>query len=370
MSRSSPRLWTALKPLIFGLDPELAHGLSLHLLRLAAAVPGGSMVLRRVFAPVSPQPVTAFGLNFSHPVGLAAGYDKDGIAWRGLACLGFSHVEIGTVTPQPQGGNPKPRVFRLVDDRGVINRLGFPSRGMEFVAAQLGGPRPDGVVLGVNIGKNKDTALVDAAGDYLAVMTRLYDVADYIAVNVSSPNTPGLRDLQGGDYLGALLTTLVARRDELAARSGTRKPLLVKIAPDLDDDALRTSAGAIVDAAVDGVIATNTTVARAGLTSSHRAEKGGLSGAPLTDRSTERLATLCRFLGPEVDVVGVGGVMAARDAAAKIAAGAKLVQVYSGMVYAGPGLASAIASQLPRLDALGLPVAKPPVRVRNAAHEA
>ena len=301
-----------------------------------------------MFAPRIARPVEAFGLRFAHEVGLAAGYDKDGTAWRGLASLGFSHVEIGTVTPRPQPGNPRPRVFRLVEDRGVINRLGFPSRGMDFVAAQLEGPRVADVVLGVNIGKNKDTPLQRAHEDYLAVMERLYAVCDYVTVNVSSPNTPGLRDLQGARYLHDLLSRLVDRRDVLASKEGVRRPLLVKIAPDLDDDELAESVGAILEAHVDGVIATNTTISRGGLRSAHCEQAGGLSGAPLTDRSTERVASLCRMLNGKLPVIGVGGIMHAEDARQKLDAGAKLVQLYSGMVYAGPSLARDIAEQLAR----------------------
>ncbi len=300
-----------------------------------------------MFGPSSASPVEVFGLRFAHAVGLAAGYDKDATAWRGLACLGFSHVEIGTVTPRPQAGNARPRVFRLPADRGVINRLGFPSAGMEVVAANLAGPRPRDVILGVNIGKNKETPLPDAAGDYLVVMKRLYSLADYVTVNVSSPNTPGLRDLQGGDYLGALLSTLVSSRDELAGKHG-RKPLLVKLAPDLDEDALSESLDAVQSAGVDGVIATNTTIARDGLCSPARGEKGGLSGAPLTDMSTTMVARICDRLGDSIPVVGVGGIMNADDAAAKLAAGARLVQIYSGMVYAGPSMPGKTATALAR----------------------
>ncbi len=338
--------WRAVRPAFFALDPERAHALSLLGLRCGAATSVGRSLLRSTFMPAKAEPVEAFGLKFAHAVGLAAGYDKDALACRGLGCLGFSHIEIGTVTPLPQVGNAKPRVFRLLDDRGIINRLGFPSRGMEFVARQLTVNKPQDVVVGVNIGKNRDTTLRDAATDYLAVMERLYGLCDYIAVNVSSPNTPGLRDLQGGDYLGDLLGRLVNRRDGLAAETQKRRPLLVKLAPDLDDTALADSVSAILAAGVDGVIATNTTIARDGLRSVHAGEKGGLSGAPLTDRSTERLAAICAALSGKIDVIGVGGVMNDEDAAAKLRAGAKLVQVYSGMVYAGPGLARDIAESL------------------------
>lgn len=340
--------WRAIRPAVFNVDPERAHGLSLTALRLASGTGVGRAALRGLYRPRRADPVTVFGLRFPHVVGLAAGYDKDALAWRGLACLGFSHVEIGTVTPRPQTGNAKPRVFRLPEDRGVINRLGFPSRGMEFVAARLEGPRPDHVVLGVNIGKNKETPLAEAANDYLAVMERLYTLCDYVAVNVSSPNTPGLRELQGGDYLGDLLSRLVSRRDALVSETGQRRPLLVKIAPDLEDEALAESVAAIIGAGVDGVISSNTTIARDGLQSPNAGEAGGLSGAPLTDRSTERLGALCRMLDGAMPVIGVGGIMDAQDAAAKLQAGASLVQLYTGMIYAGPSLPGEIAGALAR----------------------
>lgn len=342
-------LWRLLRPLLFQLDPEIAHAASLRALQGAAATGVGAELLRSIFAHRDVTPVEAFGLSFSHAVGLAAGYDKDALAWRGLAALGFSHIEVGTVTPRPQAGNPRPRVFRLAEDRAVINRLGFPSRGMEFVARQLKGPRPDGVVIGVNIGKNKETPLSEAVKDYLAVMTRLYDLADYVAVNVSSPNTPGLRDLQRFDYLGDLLGALAAARDQLSTSKERRVPLLVKLAPDLDDNEVSQSVEAIKSAGIDGVIATNTTICRDGLRSSFADQSGGLSGAPLTVRSTSRLRAICGALGPKIDVIGVGGIMGPADAAEKLRAGAKLVQVYTGMVYAGPAFATRVASQLPRL---------------------
>lgn len=297
------------------------------------------------------------GLRFAHPVGLAAGYDKDGLAWRGLACLGFSHVEVGTVTPLPQAGNPCPRVFRLVDDQALINRLGFPGRGMEFVASRLAAQRPNSVVVGVNIGKNKSTPLASAADDYLAVLERLYKLCDYVAVNVSSPNTPGLRELQNADYLGDLLGALVERRDRLQRSTGLRRPLLVKLAPDLDAGELATSLRAVVASGVDGVIATNTTIARPALVSADRGQAGGLSGAPLTVPAVEMMAAVRAAVGPDMPLIGVGGIMGADDARLRLAAGANLVQLYTGLIYGGPGLPSSVAAELAGCASAPLPAA-------------
>ncbi len=237
-------------------------------------------------------------------------------------------------------------MFRLAADRAVINRLGFPSRGMEFVARRLQGPRPGGVVIGANIGKNKDTPLADAPADYLAVMERVYRLCDYLAVNVSSPNTPGLRDLQQGDYLGDLLGRLRARRDELARKTGDRRPLVVKIAPDLDAEALAETLNAVQASGIDGVIATNTTIARPALQSEHAGQKGGLSGAPLTAAANDMIAAVRAHVGPDLAVIGVGGIMDAGHAARRLSSGADLVQVYSGLVYAGPSMPAAIATEL------------------------
>jgi dihydroorotate dehydrogenase len=332
------------RSLLFRLEPERAHDLTVSLMRLAGALPPVRGLLRHIFAPATQKPVQAFGLTFPNPVGLAAGYDKDGLAWRGLACLGFGHIEVGTVTPRPQAGNPKPRIFRIPEEGAVINRMGFPGKGAEFVYHRLNvkaDKRPD-VMLGVNIGKNKDTPNEEAARDYLTLLERFAPLADYLAVNVSSPNTIGLRRLQARDHLEALLVALVERRSKLEAQP----PILVKVAPDLSDAELDDSLDAILSAGVEGVIATNTTISREGVDSPVRSEAGGLSGAPLRQRSTAMIREIHRRTAGKLPIIGVGGIMSVDDARAKLDAGADLIQVYTGMIYRGPGLASEIVEGL------------------------
>ncbi len=340
-------MYNLIRPLLFRLDPEKAHGLTLSAIRLAGQIPPAAGLLRLYFGAPD-HPVRVFGLDFRNPVGLAAGYDKDGLGWRGLAALGFGHVEVGTITPRPQPGNPKPRVFRLVEDRAVINRMGFPGRGAEFVAAQLAGSRPAGLVLGANIGKNKDTPLEEALQDYLICLRRFAPLADYIAINVSSPNTVGLRRLQGREALETLLQGLAAERRLLLgqARRPGSLPILVKLAPDLTDDELDDALAAVESAGMDGVIATNTTLARPDLRSTKAGETGGLSGAPLTGRSREMVARIVQRSEGRFPVVGVGGIMTPGDGRAMLDIGAALVQVYSGLIYAGPGLVRGIVKQL------------------------
>jgi len=330
-------IYPPLRSILFRLDPELAHALTLNLLRLAGALPPMRAILRAWFSAPA-RPVHAFGLEFSNPLGLAAGYDKDGLAWRGLACLGFGHIEIGTVTPRPQAGNPPPRLYRLPEDRALINRLGFPGRGAAYVARRLHGPRPAGMVLGVNLGKNAATPLEAAVQDYLDLLQTFAPLADYLAINVSSPNTLGLRRLQARQALGALLGELDTARRSQAAAQGRLVPLLVKLAPDLDRAELDDALEAIVSAGMDGVIATNTTLCREGLTSPKGVETGGLSGAPLRARSTQVIRQIHHSTSGRLPIIGVGGIMCAADAQEKLDAGATLVQVYTGLVYVGPML--------------------------------
>ncbi len=332
-------------PLLLRFDPERMHEAALLAMAPAQATAPGRAVLRALAGRRPELPVRAFGLDFPNPLGLAAGFDKDACAARGLAELGFGHIEVGTLTPRPQPGNPRPRIFRLPRDRAIINRMGFPNLGVEAVRPRLRTlhARPRRWVLGVSIGKQKETPLAEAAADYELLMERLHDCCDYLAVNISSPNTPGLRELQGGAYLEQLLGRLASRRDELAARHGTRRPLLVKIAPDVDEAELETMLAAIVGANIDGVIATNTTLARGGLVETARAaEIGGLSGAPLARRSRELVATIVRLTGGRLPIIGVGGVANADGARAMLDAGAVLVQVYTGLVYEGPAMAGRI----------------------------
>ena len=334
-------MYSSLRRLLFRLDPESAHKLSLVAIRLAGRLAPTRALVRAMYA-VPEKPVHAFGLIFHNPLGLAAGYDKDGLAWRGLACLGFGHIEVGTVTLKAHQGNPRPRLFRLPEDRALINRMGFPGRGAEFVQKQLNAARPPGLILGVNMGKKKDTPLDAAAGDYLALMERFASLADYLAINVSSPNMVGLRRLQARQALEALLRLLSDRRTQLSGLSGRTIPLLVKLAPDLDEAELDDALEAILNTGMDGVIATNTTVERHQLTSPRAVEAGGLSGAPLTGRSTQMIHLIHRHTGGNLPIIGVGGVMSPSDARQKLDAGATLVQVYTGLVFSGPGLAKRI----------------------------
>lgn len=332
------------RPLLFKLDPETAHRLTLQLIRLGGYQPL-NLLLRAMYSGPA-KLVKAFGLHFCNPVGLAAGYDKDGLAWRGLAALGFGHIEIGTVTPRPQPGNPKPRVFRLVEDRAVINRMGFPGLGADYVAGRLRNRTVRQIIVGVNLGKNKDTPLEEAASDYITLMRQFTPLADYLAINVSSPNTIGLRRLQGRDLLEGLLGTIAKERGSNAAGRGGRTPILVKLAPDLSDEELDDALSVILRTGMDGVIATNTTLGRDGLSSKQREETGGLSGEPLRDRSEAVLRSVVKKLDGRLPVVSVGGVMGPEDARKRLDAGAALVQVYTGLVYSGPGLVKQILQNL------------------------
>ncbi len=329
--------------LLFRLNPELAHRFTLSLMQLVGGVAPLNAMIRRLYAAPA-QPVDAFGLHFNNPIGLAAGYDKDGLGWRGLACLGFGHIEVGTVTPQPQPGNPRPRLFRLPYERALINRMGFPGKGAEFVAQQISGPRPPGLVLGVNIGKNKDTPLKSAVDDYLRLLRQYRDKADYLAVNVSSPNTVGLRQLQARQELDRLLKDLDAER----AKGAAKPPILVKLAPDLSDTQLDDALEVIQANHMDGVIATNTTLSRQGVTSSLSREQGGLSGKPLFGMSLRIVQKIFERTEGKLPIIGVGGIDNATGVQKMLDAGAVLVQIYTGLIYAGPGLVQRVLRDLPQ----------------------
>jgi dihydroorotate dehydrogenase len=329
-------MYPLLRPLLFRLDPETAHNLTIQLLRLAG-IPPFDLLLAALFKAPE-KPVQAFGIPFRNPVGLAAGYDKDGLAWRGLACLGFGHIELGTVTPLPQAGNPKPRVFRLVEDRALINRMGFPGLGGQHLERELIRARKRRIVLGVNLGKNKDTPLEAAAGDYTTLVRKFAPLADYLAINISSPNTPGLRRLQGREMLANLLAEIGRTRREMVSSLRRQVPILVKLAPDLTWQELEDALDSILAAGMDGIIATNTTLERPGLHSPLAGESGGLSGSPLREKSTVILDWLVRRLEGRLPVISVGGIMSAADARARLDAGAALVQVYTGLIFEGPGL--------------------------------
>ncbi|HUL94580.1 MAG TPA: quinone-dependent dihydroorotate dehydrogenase [Usitatibacter sp.] len=326
-------IYTLARAALFKLDPETAHDLGLR--SLCALGPGASL-LGTAAGPGEGRRV--MGLDFPNPVGVAAGLDKNGEYIDGLAALGFGFIEVGTVTPRPQPGNPRPRMFRLVDDEAIINRLGFNNGGLENLLANVSRAAYRGV-LGINIGKNFDTPIERAADDYVACLDAVYERASYVTVNISSPNTQNLRELQSGERLDELLGTLAARRAGLATRHGAVKPLAVKVAPDLDDAQIEVIAELAVKHGIDALIATNTTVSREGV-EGHRyaSETGGLSGRPLAARSTAVLAKFARVLAGRVALIGVGGIVSGADAHAKVKAGASLVQVYTGLVYRGPRL--------------------------------
>ncbi|HSC98652.1 MAG TPA: quinone-dependent dihydroorotate dehydrogenase [Casimicrobiaceae bacterium] len=327
-------LYPLFRPLLFAADPELAHDITLRGLDAAARLGVAQLATPRV--PESP--VVAMGIRFPSRVGLAAGLDKNGEHLPGLAALGFGFLEAGTVTPRPQTGNPRPRMFRVVPARALINRLGFNNGGVERFVANVERSGYRGI-LGVNIGKNFDTPNERAADDYVTCLRAVYARASYVTINVSSPNTRGLRDLQEESALSALLARITTERDGLAQHHGRRIPLAVKISPDLNSAAVEAVARLLVRHGIDGVIATNTTVAREGIEGLPNAdEQGGVSGAPLTALSTAVLQALARAIDGALPLIGVGGIMSAEDARTKIRAGATLVQLYTGLVYRGPQL--------------------------------
>jgi dihydroorotate dehydrogenase len=333
------------RPFLFGLDPEQAHDLTLGTLERVQHTP----LVCAVSQPRVDDPVTVAGLRFPNRVGLAAGLDKNGRCIDGLGALGFGFIEVGTVTPRPQPGNPKPRMFRLPRAQALINRLGFNNDGLDvFVAnVQRASFRSRGGVLGLNIGKNAATPIERAVDDYLACLAGVYTHADYVTVNISSPNTKDLRALQGDAAIDALLGAIVQRRAELASQHGRRVPVFVKIAPDLDAAQVNAIATALLRHGLDGVVATNTTIARDAVQGQpHAQEAGGLSGAPVFAASNRVIAQLRAALGTAFPIIGVGGVMCGADACAKRAAGADLVQLYTGFIYKGPELVTEAARAL------------------------
>jgi dihydroorotate dehydrogenase len=338
-------MYQGLRPLLFALEAETAHGLTLYALGVAQR----SNLMRLVaHPPPEDLPVRAFGIDFPNPVGLAAGLDKNGEHIDALGALGFGFIEVGTVTPRPQPGNPKPRLFRLPGQEAIINRMGFNNDGVDALVRNVENAQWRGV-LGINIGRNKDTPNERAADDYLACLERVYPLASYVTVNVSSPNTPGLRDLQAGDPLQRLIGVLMDSREQLAVRHLARKPILLKIAPDLDDAAMDAIAAAVAGSGIDGLICTNTTIDRAGVAGElHADEAGGLSGKPLFEPSIEVLRGMAQRLGGDFPLVGVGGVLSGSDAADKVTAGAALVQIYSGLIFRGPWLLTECVEEIRR----------------------
>ena len=324
-------LYTFARPLLFALDAETAHELTIAgLARLGGLMPACGT------GPA--EKIEVMGLTFPNRVGLAAGLDKNGEAIDGLAALGFGHIEIGTITPRPQPGNPKPRMFRLPEHRAIINRMGFNNHGVDALLANVARTRFKGI-LGINIGKNFDTPIDKAADDYLICLDKVYAHASYVTANISSPNTKNLRQLQGESELDALLGALKAAQARLADKHGRYVPITLKIAPDLDEAQIINIADALKRHHIDGVIATNTTLDRTSVAGHPLAnEAGGLSGAPVFEKSTAVVKALAQALAGELPIIGAGGILSGREARAKLEAGAALVQIYSGMIYRGPDL--------------------------------
>ncbi|MDF1832387.1 MAG: quinone-dependent dihydroorotate dehydrogenase [Porticoccaceae bacterium] len=329
---------------LFLLPTETSHHLSLNAIALASRLG----LLKHLAKPEN-RPVEVMGLTFPNPVGLAAGLDKNGDYFNALAELGFGFVEIGTITPRPQPGNPQPRLFRLPEYQAIINRMGFNNLGVDHLVAQVRERQFKGV-LGINIGKNFDTPVEKASDDYRHCMEKVYAHADYIAVNISSPNTPGLRDLQHAQQLDELLATLKQTQTRLADEQGRYVPVALKIAPDLDDEQITDMARQLIKRGIDGVIATNTTLSREPIKRSPLAgEQGGLSGWPVRERATEVIGKLAKALDGVLPIIGVGGIASGADACDKMNAGANLVQVYTGFIYRGPGLITEAAGALAAL---------------------
>jgi dihydroorotate dehydrogenase len=328
-------MYPIIRKALFAASPETAHGLALDALRLAHSVGATRLVCK-----AQDQPVKVMGLNFPNPLGMAAGMDKNGDYIDALGDLGFGFIEIGTVTPRPQKGNPKPRVFRINKASAMINRLGFNNKGVDHLVARAVQRAYQGI-LGINIGKNADTPIERAVDDYLFCFERVYSVADYITINISSPNTKNLRDLQSEEALNNLLGKLARRRAELADTHDKFVPVAVKVAPDLTEAAIDAIATIVTKHKIDGVIATNTTLDRSAIKGlQHAEEAGGLSGNPLREKADGVLARFKTVLPSEVALIGVGGISSGKDAARKLALGANLVQFYTGFVYRGPGLIS------------------------------
>jgi dihydroorotate dehydrogenase len=339
-----------LRPALFSLDPEDAHRFTLASLDAAHA-----LGLLKLLPRATGKPIHVMGIDFPNAVGLAAGMDKDGAHIDALAALGFGFIEIGTVTPRPQPGNPKPRLFRLPAAEAIINRMGFNNLGVDELVKHVAASRFRGV-LGINIGKNKDTPNEHAVDDYLACLDKVYIHASYVTVNISSPNTQGLRELQKDEALDALLSAIKLRQSELAQQHGKYVPIALKIAPDLDDAQIAAIAALLMMHRIDAVIATNTTLARDAVAGQPNAdEAGGLSGAPVRNASTRVIQALAHHLEGEVPIIGVGGILSGADAQEKIDAGASLVQLYSGLIYKGPELVRECVEQLGRG---GAPVAR------------
>lgn len=334
--------YPAIRKVLFQFDAETIHELTIKSLKSTGKSPLNIFYKQQV----QDKPLTVMGIKFPNPIGLAAGLDKNGECINAFDAMGFGFVEVGTVTPRPQPGNDKPRIFRLPEANAVINRMGFNNKGVDYLVSQVQAANFKGV-LGINIGKNKDTPEENAKDDYLHCMRKVYDLATYITVDISSPNTPGLRSLQYGDALNELLSALKAEQSILAEKYGKYIPLTVKIAPDLTTDEVKSIAKSLLDNKIDGVIATNTTLSREGVEGlEFGTEQGGLSGQPVKDKSTQVIKILSEALDNKLPIIGVGGIASSDDANEKLEAGATLVQVYTGFIYQGPPLIKDIVNGL------------------------
>jgi dihydroorotate dehydrogenase len=334
--------YPAIRKVLFQFDPETIHEITIKGLKSTGKSPLNIFYKQSVKS----KPTTVMGIDFPNPVGLAAGLDKNGECINAFAAMGFGFVEVGTVTPRPQPGNDKPRIFRLPEANALINRMGFNNKGVDYLVSQVQSANFKGV-LGINIGKNKDTPEENAKDDYIHCMRKVYDFATYITVNISSPNTPGLRSLQYGEALNELLSALKLEQKDLAEQYGKYVPIAVKIAPDLNEEEVNSIAKSLIDNNIDGVIATNTTLSRDGVENlAHGNEQGGLSGQPVKEQSTKVIKLLSQALDNTIPVIGVGGIASSDDANEKLNAGASLVQVYTGFIYHGPDLVKDIVNGL------------------------
>jgi len=334
--------YSAIRKVFFKFDAETIHEMTIKALKNTGGTP-----LRALYCQNVPsKPVNVMGIDFPNPVGLAAGLDKNGECIQAFGAMGFGFVEVGTVTPRPQPGNEKPRIFRLPEANAVINRMGFNNKGVDYLVDQVRRAQFKGV-LGINIGKNKDTPEENAKDDYIHCMQKVYNFASYITINISSPNTPGLRSLQYGDALNELLSSLKAEQTALTEKHGKYVPIAVKIAPDLTEPEVESIAECLIANNIDGVIATNTTLSREGVEGlEHGDEMGGLSGVPVKEKSTQVIKLLAKALDNKLPIIGVGGISNGADAKEKIEAGAKLVQVYTGFIYQGPDLIKDVVNAL------------------------